>query len=56
MAVKLNWGAVGIIAVIAFIAGWYFVGLLSAVLLALVIVVFMSILRIVWARSPQKKV
>jgi hypothetical protein len=55
MAVGLNWGAIGIVAVIAFLAGWYFIGLLAAVILALVIVVLMSVLRIVWVRSPAKK-
>ena len=45
----------GIVGVIAFLTGWYVLGLLMAVILAIVIVVFMSILRIVWVRPAVKK-
>jgi uncharacterized membrane protein len=55
MALGLNWGAIGIVGVIAFLIGWYVIGLLSAVILAIVIVVLMSILRIVWVRPSAKK-
>ncbi len=55
MAVGMNWGAIGIGGVIAFLIGWYALGLLMAVVLALVIVVFMSILRMGWKRPNSKK-
>jgi hypothetical protein len=55
MAVKLNWGAIGIVGVIVFLLGWYVLGLLGAVVVALVIVVLMSILRIGWQRPASKK-
>jgi hypothetical protein len=55
MAVKLNWGAIGIVGVIAFLIGWYVLGLQVAVILAIVIVVLMSIMRIGWQRPAGKK-
>jgi Flp pilus assembly protein TadB len=55
MAFRLNWGAVGIVGVIAFLIGWYFLGLLVAVILAIVIVVLMSVMRIGWKRPEPKK-
>ncbi len=55
MAFGTNWGAIGIVGVIAFLIGWYVLGLLAAVILALVIVVLMSIMRIGWKRSNPKK-
>ena len=55
MAFGTNWGAIGIIGVIAFLIGWYVLGLTSAVILALVIVVLMSVMRIGWRRPDPKK-
>ena len=55
MALGMNWGAIGVIGVIAFLIGWYVLGLTMAVLLALVIVVFMSILRMGWKRPNSRK-
>ena len=45
MAIEMNWGALGIGAVIAFIIGWLIFGLLGAVVLALIVLVLMGILR-----------
>jgi hypothetical protein len=36
MAIKMNWGALGIGAVIAFLVGWLIFGLLGAVILAII--------------------
>jgi hypothetical protein len=55
MAMKMNWGAIGIVGVIAFLFGWYVLGLLGAVIVALVVVVLMSIVRIGWQRPVAKK-
>ena len=45
MAIEMNWGALGIGAVVAFIIGWLIFGLLGAVVLALVVLVLLGILR-----------
>jgi uncharacterized membrane protein len=55
MALKMNWGAIGIVGVIAFLFGWYVLGLLGAVIVALVVVVLMSIVRMGWQRPVAKK-
>ena len=55
MAFGTNWGAIGIVGVIAFLVGWYVLGLLAAVTLALVIVVLLSVMRIGWRRPESKK-
>jgi hypothetical protein len=41
----MNWGALGLGSVVAFIIGWLIFGLLGAVLLAIVVLVLMGILR-----------
>ncbi len=46
MAISMNWGAIGLGSVVAFIIGWFLFGLLGAVLLAIVVLVLMGILRI----------
>ncbi|MCX6684736.1 MAG: hypothetical protein NTZ37_08445 [Methanoregula sp.] len=45
MAVSVNWGAMGIGAVIAFLIGWWIFGLLGAVILALIVMAVMGILK-----------
>ena len=45
MAIEMNWGALGLGSVVAFIIGWFIFGLLGAVLLAIVVLVLMGILR-----------
>jgi len=45
--VTVNWGAMGLGSVIAFVIGWLIFGLLGAVVLAIVVMVLMGIIRIV---------
>jgi hypothetical protein len=45
LAIEMNWGALGLGSVVAFIIGWLIFGLLGAVLLAIVVLVLMGILR-----------
>ena len=44
MATTMNWGALGLGSVVAFIIGWFIFGLLGAVLLAIVVLILMGIL------------
>jgi hypothetical protein len=46
MAISMNWGALGLGSVVAFIIGWFLFGLLGAVLLAIVVLILMGILVI----------
>jgi hypothetical protein len=46
MAVTVNWGAMGLGSVIAFIIGWFIFGLLGAVVLAIVVMVLMGIIKV----------
>lgn len=46
MAITMNWGAIGLGSVVAFIIGWFIFGLLGAVLLAIVVLILMGILRL----------
>jgi hypothetical protein len=56
MVMGINWGAIGIVGVILFLIGWYFIGILAAVIIVLIVVVLMSILRISWKRpNPKQK-
>ena len=45
MAISVNWGAMGLGAVIAFLIGWFLFGLLGAVILALIVMVLLGIIR-----------
>ena len=45
MAVTVNWGAMGLGSVIAFVIGWFIFGLLGAVVLAIVVMVLMGIIK-----------
>jgi hypothetical protein len=44
MAVLVNWAALGIVSVIAFLIGWYLFGLLGAVIIAILVMVLMGII------------
>ncbi len=46
MAITMNWGAIGLGAVVAFFVGWLIFGLLGAVILAVVVLLAMGILKI----------
>lgn len=45
MAIKVNWGALGLFSVIAFIVGWLIFGLLGAVILAIIVMIVMGIIQ-----------
>jgi hypothetical protein len=45
MAVTVNWGAMGLGSVIAFVIGWFIFGLLGAVVLAIIVMVLMGIIK-----------
>ncbi|MDD1711261.1 MAG: hypothetical protein LUQ37_10190 [Methanoregulaceae archaeon] len=45
MAISVNWGAMGLVSVIAFLVGWLIFGLLGAVIIALIVMVVLGILR-----------
>jgi high-affinity Fe2+/Pb2+ permease len=44
MAINMNWGALGIGAVVAFVIGWLIFDLLGAIILAIVVCALMGIL------------
>lgn len=46
MAITVNWGAMGLGSVIAFVIGWFIFGLLGAVLLAIIVMLLMGIIKI----------
>jgi hypothetical protein len=46
MAITMNWGAIGLGSVVAFVIGWFIFGLLGAVVLAVVVLLLMGILKI----------
>ena len=46
MAITINWGAIGLGSVIAFVIGWFIFGLLGAVVLAIIVMVLMGIIKI----------
>lgn len=43
--VSVNWAAMGVGAVIAFIIGWFLFGLLGAVILAIIAMVVLGIMK-----------
>lgn len=45
MAIDVNWGAIGLASVIAFLIGWFIFGLLGAVILAIIVMVLMGIIK-----------
>jgi hypothetical protein len=45
MAVTVNWGAMGLGSVIAFVIGWFIFGLLGAVVLAIIVMVLLGIIK-----------
>jgi hypothetical protein len=45
MAITMNWGAIGIGSVLAFLVGWFIFGLLGAVIIALIVLVVFGILK-----------
>ncbi|MCP1716364.1 phage-related minor tail protein [Methanocalculus alkaliphilus] len=45
MAMTVNWGAMGIGAVLAFLVGWYIFGLLGAVILAIIVMILLGLIK-----------
>jgi phage-related minor tail protein len=45
MAINVNWGAIGVGSVIAFIIGWFLFGLLGAVVLAIIVMILLGIIK-----------
>lgn len=45
VAVSVNWGAMGLGAIIAFLIGWFIFGLLGAVILAIIVMVLLGIIK-----------
>ena len=45
MPISVNWAAMGIGAVIAFLVGWFIFGLLGAVVLAIIVMAIMGIIK-----------
>jgi hypothetical protein len=45
MAISVNWGALGLGSVIAFVIGWFLFGLFGAVILAIIVMVLMGIIK-----------
>jgi hypothetical protein len=46
MAVTMNWGALGLGSVVAFLIGWFLFGLIGAIILAVIVLILMGILVI----------
>jgi hypothetical protein len=46
MAVKVEWSHITIFSVIAFVVGWFILGLLGAVVLAIIVMVLMGIIKV----------
>ncbi len=46
MAIEMNWGAIGLGAIIAFLLGWLIFGLFGAVIIAIVVLLVTGILKI----------
>ena len=45
MAINVNWGAMGVGSVIAFIIGWFLFGLLGAIVLAIIVMILLGIIK-----------
>ena len=43
--VSVNWGAIGLGSVVAFLIGWFIFGLLGAVILAIIAMVVLGIMK-----------
>ena len=45
MAITMNWGALGLGSVVAFVIGWWIFGLIGAVVIAVIVLILMGILK-----------
>jgi hypothetical protein len=46
MAVTVQWSHIGVGAVIAFLVGWLILGLLGAVVIAIIVLVLMGVIKV----------
>lgn len=51
MAITINWGAISLVSVIAFLIGWFLFGLLTAIVIAIVVMILLGIIKF----KPEKK-
>ena len=51
MEITVNWGAISLLSVIVFLIGWFFFGLLTAIVLAIIVMILLGIIKI----GPGKK-
>ncbi|MFH0816193.1 MAG: hypothetical protein V1934_05200 [Methanobacteriota archaeon] len=54
VSISMDWSKISLLSVIAFLVGWYFFGLLAAVIITLVVLVLMGTIRIK-SGSDEKK-
>jgi len=41
---RVNWGALTLVSLVVFLLGWYFLGLLAAVVIAIIVMILMGII------------
>jgi len=46
MSIAVQWSHIGVGSIIAFLGGWYFLGLLGAAVVAIVVLVLMGVIKI----------
>ncbi|MGM0509718.1 MAG: hypothetical protein ACQESD_01135 [Thermoplasmatota archaeon] len=46
MAISMDWGKISLLSVVAFLVGWWLVGLLWAVVIAIIVLVLTGALKI----------
>jgi hypothetical protein len=51
MPITVNWGAISLVSVVAFLIGWFLFGLLGVIVIAIIVMVFMGIIKF----GPEKK-
>jgi len=46
MPITVQWSHIGLGSVVAFLIGWYFLGLLGAIVLAVIVLLLMGVIKI----------
>ena len=54
VSISMDWSKISLLSVIAFLLGWYFFGLLAAVVITIVVLVLMGTLRIKSGSDDKK--
>jgi uncharacterized Tic20 family protein len=54
VSISMDWSKISLLSVIAFLIGWYFFGLLAAVIITLVVLVLMGTLKIKSGSDDKK--